>query len=45
MSPAQALLRRYLVPTTRWIERPGRKEGYFEARTDRFLRRLYFSGQ
>ena len=44
-TPAQALLRKYLIASPSWIEgaRPG--EGYFDAGSDRALRRLYFSGQ
>ena len=44
-TPAQALLRKYLVDSPRWIEGQGRGEGYFDAGSDRALRRVYFSGQ
>jgi phosphatidylserine/phosphatidylglycerophosphate/cardiolipin synthase-like enzyme len=39
-SPAQALKRKHLREDASWID-----EGYFRAGSDRFLRRLYFSGQ
>lgn len=42
---AEALLRKYLVPSTQWIDGPGGGTSYFQAGTDRSLRRLYFSGQ
>ncbi|MGZ8259149.1 MAG: phospholipase D-like domain-containing protein [Caldimonas sp.] len=44
-APAEALLRKYLVDSPRWIEGAGRGRGYFDAGSDRSLRRLYFSGQ
>lgn len=44
-TPAQALLRKYLVPSTDWIDGPGDSSSYFQHGTDRALRRLYFSGQ
>jgi phosphatidylserine/phosphatidylglycerophosphate/cardiolipin synthase-like enzyme len=44
-SETEALVRKPLIESAKWIdgERPG--QGYFEAGTDRTLRRLYFSGQ
>lgn len=44
ISPANALRRKYLIASTDWIkgEKPG--SGYFDAGSDRALRRLYFSG-
>ncbi|MFM9888683.1 MAG: hypothetical protein ACKVQT_37145 [Burkholderiales bacterium] len=42
-SPASALRRKYLIPSTGWIEGGG--AGYFDPESDRTLRRLYFSGQ
>ena len=44
-SPAEALLRKYLIDSPRWIEGQRHGEGYFDAGSDRTLRRLYFSGQ
>ena len=44
-TPAQALLRKYLVDSPSWIEGQGRGDGYFDAGSDRALRRIYFSGQ
>ena len=44
-SPAQALLRKYLIPSTDWVTGAGPGKGYFDAGTDRALRRAYFSGQ
>lgn len=45
LTPAAALRRKHLAETPDWIDgdRPG--AGYFEAGSDRALRRLYFSGQ
>lgn len=44
-TPAQALLRKYLIDSPRWIDGDGHGKGYFDAGSDRTLRRLYFSGQ
>ena len=44
-TPAQALLRKYLIDSPRWTEGQGQGQGYFDAGSDRALRRLYFSGQ
>jgi hypothetical protein len=44
-TPAQALLRKYLLDSPSWIEGQRRGDGYFDAGSDRALRRLYFSGQ
>jgi phosphatidylserine/phosphatidylglycerophosphate/cardiolipin synthase-like enzyme len=43
-APAEALRRKHLLETTDWIDgaRPGM--GYFDAGSDRALRRRYFSG-
>jgi len=38
-------LRKYLVPTTKWIDGERPSASYFAEGTDRTLRRLYFSGQ
>ena len=43
-SPANALLRKYLIDSPRWIQGAGRGLGYFDAGSDRSLRRRYFSG-
>ena len=42
---AMGLLRKYLVDSPSWIEGQGRGDGYFDAGSDRALRRIYFSGQ
>jgi hypothetical protein len=42
-TPAQALLRKYLIDSPRWIDGDGHGKGYFDADSDRTLRRLYFS--
>jgi hypothetical protein len=44
-TPAPALLRKYLVDSPRWVEGERHGEGYFDAGSDRALRRRYFSGQ
>jgi len=45
-SEANALLRKYLVPTAAWIHGGGGAgQSYFRAGSDRALRRAYFSGQ
>jgi phosphatidylserine/phosphatidylglycerophosphate/cardiolipin synthase-like enzyme len=45
-SPANALLRKYLVPSPAWIHGGGGAgASYFKAGSDRALRRAYFSGQ
>lgn len=44
-APAQALLRKYLIDSPRWIDGARAGEGYFDAGSDRTLRRLYFSGR
>ena len=44
-TPAQALLRKYLLDSPKWIDGQGRGDGYFDAGSDRALRRVYFSGQ
>jgi phosphatidylserine/phosphatidylglycerophosphate/cardiolipin synthase-like enzyme len=44
-TPAQALLRKYLIDSPHWIDGEGHGKGYFDAGSDRTLRRLYFSGQ
>jgi phosphatidylserine/phosphatidylglycerophosphate/cardiolipin synthase-like enzyme len=44
-TPAKALLRKYLIDSPQWIEGEGHGKGYFDAGSDRTLRRLYFSGQ
>jgi phosphatidylserine/phosphatidylglycerophosphate/cardiolipin synthase-like enzyme len=44
-TPANALRRKYLIPSPRWIEGERRGSGYFDEGSDRTLRRRYFSGR
>jgi phosphatidylserine/phosphatidylglycerophosphate/cardiolipin synthase-like enzyme len=44
-TPAAALRRKYLIGSVDWIEGDGPSSSYFAPKTDRTLRRLYFSGQ
>ncbi|VIO70597.1 hypothetical protein CI1B_32510 [Bradyrhizobium ivorense] len=44
-TPAAALLRKYLIDNPSWIDGERPSANYFGKGTDRFLKRLYFSGQ
>jgi phosphatidylserine/phosphatidylglycerophosphate/cardiolipin synthase-like enzyme len=45
LSQTEALKRKHLIETPDWINGFGPGSGYFDAGTDRSLRRLYFSGK
>ena len=44
LSTAAALARKYLIASPQWINGSSHSPGYFDPGTDRYLRRLYFSG-
>jgi len=44
-TPAAALKRKYLIDNAGWIDGHKPSASYFRSGNDRFLRRLYFSGQ